>query len=989
MKTGNKFLLKKSLSLLLLLSLILSNLTFSIAKPGNWQENEPEAMNNLIRANADIKEIYGVDEYLEPTNKNEEYLNVDIAIGEWGGLKSGSVKKDLNIGHIFVYGEPSGYDLSRNEFRYAGQSMEGDNFSNFYFKPDALTASLRIDERKWIKDPWTETNDTLISQFISEASRFRYNNLDPDSNYRKIIRESIVTGLINANTGFLDVVFSSSNLGGGTKLTEYGTSPEETHYIEEFVHIVQPPTLSSAGFGMMFHVVGGTTYYWDVPMAQIEMTHDNSPPLMKPGGITIRQLRNDEEIISTSEYVSLIEGEENFTFQSQSNADLFNNSTYGPLFNQGTTIIPNSFTEGAIEYTLEKVVVRDGSVLFEENSPTGTNTTILLSEYPLNYSGRNYLDVDAYYVSVAPPGETINGIININRKTTTGEDLPQPETRNYTLPVNSYPEDGNGTEDTFKSSYSINQNGTTYTFKEVRVESLNASNTKEKTLGNLTNNNGIVEFKFSDLGSTPDFKFTNDHPVYHVTFFYDPTGPDPVPVLTQVKSEPETLENIVVDDDYEDRETETYEVRFLYINGNIIIPTQEVEGGKAATPPSFDQIPKSSSIIISNPPSWTSNPLAQSINYITQNTDFTVSYVPAEFIVNFIYEDDQGIQEILKTQTVGYEQSATAPSPIKFYEGYEFVSWDPEDFSSIKNDLNVFANYQEKSNQVTFNPNGGTLPQGFEGVQSIPNYGFVDEPSEGPTRSGFTFLGWFKNSSNFTEGNVFNFDERMTEEKVIYAGWMEDAPPPVEPPTVEPPTVEPPTVDPPDHDCNWEVQQPFNYFSEALRLRRELSGIKDQTQRAALIKCFHTAVNREYEIELTKMFTPRGQTATVNDRTVKGELTLFNNYHQFTLALKHLDRIVNVDENDTTHQRIKAEIVALKDETIKSYDAYLQISQNIREGSDEKVEDKGRLGDSIKDPTGTSTISGRYTDTYQKRRTQYVDLKNSVDLTKTPRSPFK
>jgi hypothetical protein len=356
MKTGNKFLLKKSLSLFLLLSLILSNLTFSIAKPGNWQENEPEAMINLRQANADIENIYGVNNYLRQDNKNGEYLNVDIAVGEWGGLREDSVKKNLEIGHIFVYGEPSGYDLSRNEFRYAGQSMEGDNFSNFYFKPDALTASLRIDERKWIREPWERRDISLISQFISEASMFSYNNLDQDSIDRKIIRESIVTGLINANEGFLDVVFSTSNLEGETKLIEYGTSLEETHYIEEFVHIVQPPTENSAGFGIMFHITeSGQTRYWDVPMAQLKMTHDDSPPSIKKGGITVRQLRNNVSVLDTFEYVSLIKDRENFTFQSQSTADLFNNSTYGPLFNLGKTIIPNSITEGAIEYTLEKV----------------------------------------------------------------------------------------------------------------------------------------------------------------------------------------------------------------------------------------------------------------------------------------------------------------------------------------------------------------------------------------------------------------------------------------------------------------------------------------------------------------------------------------------------------------------------------------------------------------------------------------------------------
>lgn len=108
-------------------------------------------------------------------------------------------------------------------------------------------------------------------------------------------------------------------------------------------------------------------------------------------------------------------------------------------------------------------------------------------------------------------------------------------------------------------------------------------------------------------------------------------------------------------------------------------------------------------------------------------------------------------------------------------EGYNFVSWytDPEctteyNFaSSVENDLTLYAGWERKSLVVTFNMNY----EGSAATTSKVLYGDkVQEPEE-PSRTGYTFIGWFKDAAGTA---AYDFESTVTGNFTLYAGWTGD-----------------------------------------------------------------------------------------------------------------------------------------------------------------------------------------------------------------------
>lgn len=159
---------------------------------------------------------------------------------------------------------------------------------------------------------------------------------------------------------------------------------------------------------------------------------------------------------------------------------------------------------------------------------------------------------------------------------------------------------------------------------------------------------------------------------------------------------------------------------------------------------------------------------------LTNTADTTATYTPADKIGFTVSEDSvlSGNTEpdgtlILKvyyernkynfTTVVDGEESSvsyyygetiTKPQdPPK--EGYEFIEWrdesnTPYTFGTMPaKDVKVTANFRINSYTITFDSNGGTYVAPIE-----QNYGTaVDTPDE-PTRTGYTFGGWFEENSD-------------------------------------------------------------------------------------------------------------------------------------------------------------------------------------------------------------------------------------------------
>jgi hypothetical protein len=255
---------KKILSYILILSLMLIVPIEISSAMSEWEVFMSEV-------NEDIKNIYGVDDYFSEFNDSGLELNKNIVMGEWGGLRTGSHRSDVEIGRAFVYGEPFGYESTKPDpkFRYAGKTMNSGDFTNFYHKYDSMNYDINFEDRFWIKEPWKQ-GLSVESEFFNYKKFSNTPSMTVNNNhYINKVRESLIEGLKMGSGDHLDT--TKSLLTNGTlKSHPSGTY----HDVLEYVHIYQPPTYHSAGIGRMWHWSNETNspWYWTVffaPFSQL------------------------------------------------------------------------------------------------------------------------------------------------------------------------------------------------------------------------------------------------------------------------------------------------------------------------------------------------------------------------------------------------------------------------------------------------------------------------------------------------------------------------------------------------------------------------------------------------------------------------------------------------------------------------------------------------------------------------------------------------
>lgn len=121
-----------------------------------------------------------------------------------------------------------------------------------------------------------------------------------------------------------------------------------------------------------------------------------------------------------------------------------------------------------------------------------------------------------------------------------------------------------------------------------------------------------------------------------------------------------------------------------------------------------------------------------------------------------------------KAVTSGYKV-AKPSDPTK--NGYTFIGWYLNDNiynfnNSVTKNITLVAKWQEKEvpvtkYTVTFDSNGGSSVSS----QSITSGGKASQPTN-PTRSGYTFEGWYLNS------NLYNFNNSVTGNITLVAKWQ-------------------------------------------------------------------------------------------------------------------------------------------------------------------------------------------------------------------------
>ena len=147
---------------------------------------------------------------------------------------------------------------------------------------------------------------------------------------------------------------------------------------------------------------------------------------------------------------------------------------------------------------------------------------------------------------------------------------------------------------------------------------------------------------------------------------------------------------------------------------------------------------------------------------------------PKSFTVTFVTNGGNTIAP----QKVSYGKLATKPAtPTR--EDYTFIGWYTDadfttsfDFTTpIIDNITLYAKWLELAPNeyiVTFVANGGTAVES----QIVTEKNCATEPNE-PTRSGYTFEGWYSDADFTTE---YDFTTPVTQNITLYAKWAEIAP---------------------------------------------------------------------------------------------------------------------------------------------------------------------------------------------------------------------
>ncbi|MFR9582593.1 MAG: InlB B-repeat-containing protein [Rikenellaceae bacterium] len=139
--------------------------------------------------------------------------------------------------------------------------------------------------------------------------------------------------------------------------------------------------------------------------------------------------------------------------------------------------------------------------------------------------------------------------------------------------------------------------------------------------------------------------------------------------------------------------------------------------------------------------------------------------------LTIIYETGEGSP--ITSNTISY--NAVIPEPdAPTRTGYDFDGWYTSDSYSTAWDFDnlvttpttLYAKWTIATYVVTFNSNGGSEVSS----QSIVYNTYLDEP-ESPSRNGYTFDGWYSNSSLTT---VWIFSTAITSNTTLYAKWIAD-----------------------------------------------------------------------------------------------------------------------------------------------------------------------------------------------------------------------
>ena len=170
---------------------------------------------------------------------------------------------------------------------------------------------------------------------------------------------------------------------------------------------------------------------------------------------------------------------------------------------------------------------------------------------------------------------------------------------------------------------------------------------------------------------------------------------------------------------------QTFEVKFLDINGEQIGETQIIEWNQAADEPKAPEVEGYDFV------GWD-----KEFEHVKEDLSVQAQYQIKTFTVKF--QDSFG--NTIKTEVVEWDKSATAPdAPEK--EGYHFIGWS-QDYTHVHEDMSVYAKYEINTYKVTIIAEHGSVSvQPKEIDLDKVEHGMVLALEAVPDE-GYEFAGW-------------------------------------------------------------------------------------------------------------------------------------------------------------------------------------------------------------------------------------------------------
>ena len=159
---------------------------------------------------------------------------------------------------------------------------------------------------------------------------------------------------------------------------------------------------------------------------------------------------------------------------------------------------------------------------------------------------------------------------------------------------------------------------------------------------------------------------------------------------------------------------------------------------------------------------------------ITEDTTIFAQWTPEGYHTVSFNLQNGGPAADFPNQLVPDGETAEEPDDDPTRENYEFAGWfttaDGDtafNFNTpITGDTVIFAQWT-RLHTVTFNLQSGGEADDFP-AQSVLHGETADAPDDNPTRTGYTFRGWFTTA---TGNDEFDFEAPITENTIVFAQW--------------------------------------------------------------------------------------------------------------------------------------------------------------------------------------------------------------------------